>query len=807
MSTNSTRLRGLWPLYLSVFIALAVVATLCTAAGDDEDEGGDPVTDNGTGPTEVEADGQPLRVRLRQGQSIAQADDPVEVVAGTPLDQGRIDQIVDRLEPFGEEGDREAFNRPAETLAPPIAGQTVEATFPPDGAGDHPTPDVPAGPLEVVRFQPEGDVDIAPSLSITFNQPMVPLATLEQLDAADVPVTVTPELDGRWRWIGTRTLRFEHTPGHIDRLPMATAYTVTVPAGTTARTGGALAEDVTFSFTTPAPTVQAVVPQGDSLVLDPVFVVVFDQIVDPATVLEHLTLDADGGRAVRLATPEEVDADDTVRPVVEQALDGRWVAFRPTEPLPADTPVAITVNQGTPSAEGPRTTTVEQRFTGRTFPPLTIVRTECGYGQGCRPGQPLLVEFSNPLDAAAFDPATVTVDPELPGATIGVQGNVVVVQGATEADTTYRVTLPAALRDDRGQTLGSEETREFDVGDPLPFLRRFDTDMITVDPLAEQPSVSLVSAGHEDLRIVALDVDPDDWSRYTALDRWSDELTIPDFPVLLDRTVETGADDGTTVETIVDLSEAFPEGSGQALLYVEPTRTFPSGSEEYWNNLPMLVWVQATTIGIDALADGERLVVWTTDLRDGSPIAGADVAHDGTTATTDADGLATFSLDSSGDPTITATVEGRTALLGSGWRERWQAQPRNDIARWYVLDDRGLYRPGETVNLKGWIRRVQLSGDASLSIPGDGATIDYQVFDGQYTEIASGQLAPDALGGFDLAVDLPEGANLGYGTIAFQLSGSPACRTPTSSTRCASRSSADRSSRWPPARRALHRTS
>ena len=772
MSTNSTRLRGLWPLYLSVFVALAVVATLCTVAGNDEDEGGDPVTDNGTGPSEVEADGQPLRVRLRQGQSIAQADDPVEVVAGTPLDEGRIDQIVDRLEPFGEEeGDREAFNRPAETLAPPIAGQTVEATFPPDGAGDDPTPDVPTGPLEVVRFQPEGDVDIAPSLSITFNQPMVPLATLEQLDAADVPVTVTPELDGRWRWIGTRTLRFEHTPGQIDRLPMATDYTVTVPAGTTARTGGALAEDVTFAFTTPAPTVQAVVPLGDSLVLDPVFVVVFDQIVDPAAVLEHLTLDADGGRAVRLATREEVEADDTVRPVVEQALDGRWVAFRPTEPLPADTPVAITVGEDTPSAEGSRTTTVEQRFTGRTFPPLTIVRTECGYGQGCRPGQPLLVEFSNPLDAAAFDPASVTVDPELPGATIGVQGNVVVVQGATEADTTYRVTLPAALRDDRGQTLGSEETREFDVGDPLPFLRRFDTDMITVDPLAEQPSVSLVSAGHEDLRIVALDVDPDDWSSYTALDRWSDELTIPDFPVLLDRTVETGADDGTTVETIVDLSEAFPEGSGQALLYVEPTRTFPSGSEEYWNNLPMLVWVQATTIGIDALADGERLVVWTTDLRDGSPIAGADVAHDGTTATTDADGLATFSLDSSGDPTITATVEGRTALLGSGWRERWQAQPRNDIARWYVLDDRGLYRPGETVNLKGWIRRVQLSGDASLSIPGDGATIDYQVFDGQYTEIASGQLAPDALGGFDLAVDLPEGANLGYGTIAFQLSG------------------------------------
>ena len=38
-------------------------------------------------------------------------------------------------------------------------------------------------------------------------------------DEADVPVEVSPAVDGRWRWIGTRTLRFEVVPGEIDRLP------------------------------------------------------------------------------------------------------------------------------------------------------------------------------------------------------------------------------------------------------------------------------------------------------------------------------------------------------------------------------------------------------------------------------------------------------------------------------------------------------------------------------------------------------------------------------------------------------------
>ena len=37
-------------------------------------------------------------------------------------------------------------------------------------------------------------------LTVTFNQPMVALGTLDQLDDEDVPVRVSPEVKGRWRW-------------------------------------------------------------------------------------------------------------------------------------------------------------------------------------------------------------------------------------------------------------------------------------------------------------------------------------------------------------------------------------------------------------------------------------------------------------------------------------------------------------------------------------------------------------------------------------------------------------------------------
>lgn len=53
------------------------------------------------------------------------------------------------------------------------------------------------GPLEVLRFQPAGEVEVAPFVSVTFNQPMVPLATLDQLASEDVSVVITPAIEGR----------------------------------------------------------------------------------------------------------------------------------------------------------------------------------------------------------------------------------------------------------------------------------------------------------------------------------------------------------------------------------------------------------------------------------------------------------------------------------------------------------------------------------------------------------------------------------------------------------------------------------
>ena len=52
---------------------------------------------------------------------------------------------------------------------------------------------------------------------------MAELATLEQLSSAEVPVTIPPALAGTWKWIGTKSLRFEYSSALIDRFPKSTA--------------------------------------------------------------------------------------------------------------------------------------------------------------------------------------------------------------------------------------------------------------------------------------------------------------------------------------------------------------------------------------------------------------------------------------------------------------------------------------------------------------------------------------------------------------------------------------------------------
>src|SRR5688572_2858439 len=178
-----------------------------------------------------------LDLRLSDGKAGAPAFDRAKLAPATKISQADADALLARGRPIQKDpDDQQAFALRPNSQPAPRTGQTIKGQFPPAPSTLLPPKANDAGKdLTVLRYMPEGEVPLAPELSVTFSQPMV--AVTSQADAASVqPVKLSPQPKGNWRWIGTRTILFDPE----IRFPQATTYTVEIPAGTKSAHGGAL---------------------------------------------------------------------------------------------------------------------------------------------------------------------------------------------------------------------------------------------------------------------------------------------------------------------------------------------------------------------------------------------------------------------------------------------------------------------------------------------------------------------------------------------------------------------------------------
>lgn len=702
--------------------------------------------------------GKATRPKLAEATVLAEAD-TAKVLARLP-----------KL-PASPDDTKDFAMRPG-SAPPPVTGATVLGAFPPKAS----PPAVaarPSGPLEVTRFAPEGAVPMAPHVSISFSQPMVEVTSLAELAAKDVPVKLSPTPAGKWRWVGAKTLMFEPA----ERLPMATRYRVEIPAGTRSAVGTKTAKATAFDFQTPPPTVKQLYPQGQPTRLRPVIFVEFDQAIDPAKVAPMIELGVGRkGRAVRLAKPEEVAGDEVVRTLAEQAVKDRWLAVVPVDALPSDSRVQITLGPKVPSAEGPEVSAAAERFEFTTYGPMRVAAHRCGYDGNCPPGQPFEIEFTNPIDPKKFDAAMVTAEPAIDDMRVEVWGQNMVVSGRTKGRTKYQVTVSETVPDMFGQRLGKADTLTFRVGAAPESLSAQGSGLVVLDPAAG-PEFAVYSTNHKKLRVRAYAVGPDDWRDYLAMieriGRDSRDVQPPGTRAF-DKEIDVRRDDDAMVETLVDLRPALKGGLGHVIVIVEP----PGKPKEPWMQQRVVAWVQATKLGLSAHVDGEQMLVWTTSLADGKPEAGVAVElGGGTKADSDKDGLARLVLPGKAAPVIVARKGNDVAFLPEAvwwWSAgdgSWKKSTRGDELRWYVFDDRHLYRPGEEVHVKGWIRNVQGDKGGDVTAAAGLRDVGYTLTDSQGNKIKSGTLTLNAFGAFDTVLALPKTMNLGGASLVLTAKG------------------------------------
>jgi alpha-2-macroglobulin len=714
--------------------------------------------------TDPELDG--VRVRL------SDADDPTDgplastYAEGTPLPAKQTAALLARLPDLVDDGGAEFALRKSSKPAP-RTGDTVAIPFPPPPA-DLP-PDVVDGPPTVLRYAPEGEVPVAPHLSVTFSQPMIALTTQDEA-AKQVPIALEPEPEGQWRWVGTRTVLFEPTFG----FPKATTYRASVPAGTVGASGEAIAEATSWQFETPPLRLVSTWPAGGPHALDPVIVLTFDQSIDRSALLPFLALQGGGDKfPLRLATDEEIAADPTAASMAASVRPDRVIALK-TKTLPRATSFTITVRDGAPSAEGPRTPASPQSSSFRTFEPLRVQEVRCSWGRECPPEAPWYVRFNNPLTEGSFDPALFAVDPAFNHRVNG-NGTHVNISGTKPGRTTYTVTIGADVADTFGQTLGKAESHTIKVGPGQKSLQG-PQGLVVLDPSGDL-KLQVYTTNHDQLRVRAWAVEPKD---YSAVSEWMREWyqhegkKAPPGRRVGDVKVSTGGVDDLLQETALDLKPFLPAGAGQLVLWIEPTKQPP----QKWQRQRLLTWVEATDIGLSAHVDADELIAWATDLSTGRPLADVTVQIEpgGPLAKTSADGTAVLPLPKSGvgPQLLTGRKDGDVAMLPErvGWYNNytgWARQSIHSENRYFVFDDRGLYKPGETVSIKGYVRRIDRREGGGIDASPLGQ-LKWTFRGPRGSDIAEGELATSPFGGFELSFELPDDVNLGHGTL--QITGS-----------------------------------
>src|SRR5688572_3800073 len=739
-------------------------------------------------PSTEQDDKYGIHVKLSDGQSQPDIVEVLPLSTGGPLSPEEIELILSRLPALTPAPDQQTeFNLPQEVLPPPRPGNTIEESFPPIETG--PTPGVvDVGVLKVLRFAPEGEIPIAPFVSVTFNQPMVPIGTIGDLAAKDVPVQVEPSLPGTWRWLGTETLTFEYDSELIDRLPKATEYRLTVPAGVKSATGEILAESVTWTFKTPPPKIVTTYPDGSPQPLEPIFFIAFDQRIGPAAVLKYIQVQS-GSQSVNiaLAAQADIDKDERVSQLVKDTPEGRWLAFRAAMPFPTETNITVTIAAGTPSAEGPLTTTEAQSFTFSTYAPLRIEEHRCSwYDDSCPPLSPFYVRFNNPLDMNVFSEEMLHVEPEIPGVSANVYSNSIEISGETKGQTTYTVTISGKLQDIFGQQLGKDTRLTFKVGKAESVLINSGQNFVTLDPAASQAVYSVYAINYKKLNLKVYAVQPTDWPAYKQYlrERQQTDAVINMPGKLVENTsLNLNLPSDTLTEVAINLSQYMNGDFGHFVVIVEPPAGLFETENDKWRRYSqtMITWVQITQIGLDAYSDHSEIVTWATDLKNGAPLSAVRIQADNGNANvlSGADGVARFDIPA-GATYATASKGNDLAILPRTnyfwYDDSWAASLPVDSLRWYIIDDRQMYRPGEEVHIKGWLRRIGGKQDGDVELAGSELrSITYEIYDPQSNTIGNGQAEVNALGGFDFVFTVPENANLGtaelYLTAQGNLSG------------------------------------
>ncbi len=694
-------------------------------------------------------------------------------VSCAPLGADSKEKLLQRLPALPKSASlQQEFKRRVDSIPAPRGGQTVQVTFPPQKEmhlSYEQTIAPMAPPTVLERFSPEGAVKAVPGVALTFSQPIVELSGVDVADAL-IPAQIKPEVKGHWRWLGTKTAIFEPADHHM---PMSSKFEVTVPASLKDVAGRPLGKEYKFSFQTERLKFTEVYPSSRGIGPNPVGYIVFNQKIDVAKTQKQIELTQNGLFSTRVGLEflslSQLPKDSRAAKVLKEVPEGRWLAFRPEKPLKADTEYSVTLRKGSSAWEGPLTTEADQSFCFETFEPLEILRTNADHSW--RDGKLSVydewnIQFNNDLKVKHSETASLVknVSPKLEGMHVSVVGNSIIITGEVKADTTYTVKLNPEICDIYSQRLGSKaKTLTFKIDQLDAFINAPGEGFNILDP-ASPKFYSVYTGALKEFKAKLFRVDFAAFSEKTPL-YFNDLGKYQGAGKLVwEKTFKVKASANEYVQTPIDVSQAFADGPCLALLAIE------AGNRKEYTHFSKAIWLQASSLAVDSVNDNKNTYVYVTNLKTGQAVSGAAVEAQGHKAQTDSTGRAVL-------PTLTAERRNKVCVSVSCGQDKILAPvasgiyplSKYDTVICSIFDDRGLYRPGETVSVKGWLRFLDYSPEGNVRLAPELKQINWKLSDPRGTQLSSGSTTVSDCGGFDFQIELPENINLGKAEISLSL--------------------------------------
>ncbi|OGS17015.1 MAG: hypothetical protein A2219_01655 [Elusimicrobia bacterium RIFOXYA2_FULL_50_26] len=668
--------------------------------------------------------------------------------------------------------------------------------------------DVASAELKILTVTPLGATDArdaSNTIAVTFDKPIVPLEQLPEGDGAG-PLIIKPAIKGQYRWQGTSTLSF--TPS--EPLAAATEYEVTIPGKLKSQiTGDVLKDNYSWRFETVRPKLVYSSPRdGEGWVsLDESIILFFNLPMDPRKVrpggagkpaIRIFELDSNGKKSdadyniVRNAVAKDFE---NRRIYIPEKLSNTLILF-PTRPLNKGCTYIIDIEQGLLAREGNLGTLKPQAIRFKAFADFAYISPV--EGERVTPGYGLNLKFSNPVRNSdlikhfRIDPEIEINDDyyghdEFSSCSYNAFENDVFcwsnIPVKLKAGTTCQIMIDGALEDKYGQKLGKDITVNIRVDD-FPSRMDMPTGVGIVEKYLPKLRHPITLLNIEELRLQKAMIPPESivpFARECYDKSYCSFSPVSGFNV--DRMWYPKINRNERTLLPIELKESLGDSlNGMVYLQVSHEDEFYPKNYRYQNAL-----LQVTGLGITGKFSPDGNLIYVSYLKTAMPVKEADIElRDdsnkvlwrgktngfGFAATPGWEDLNIVPAERWKKPRlwVVARKNGDLSFIHSDWGTGiypyhfnidYDWSPACPVYQGYIFSERGIYRPGEPVYIKGILREKR---QGRWQIP---RIKDYKIFikDSRSTEVLRSTITVSGNGSFDFVYTIDKNSPTGYYSI------------------------------------------